>query len=92
VTGIINIDNIPYANKCDLEARYPEIKINAQHIIGTITLIENELDMPKIFNIDLGSTDKLGTTIDISKIIPKKESTQKHEYTFANWVYNNGQS
>jgi hypothetical protein len=39
--------------------------------------------MPKIFNVDLGTAQNLGTTIEIN-YTPKKESTQAHYYTFEN--------
>lgn len=87
VTGTINIDTISYANKCALEARYKEIKINAKQVICTVTFI-NEGSIHKVENVVSGYTAANPTTP--VKLPP--ESQYYYYYVFERWTYDNGQA
>lgn len=87
ITGTINIDTISYANKCILENRYPEVKINAKQVICTVTFI-NEGSIHKVENVVSGYTATNPTTP--VKLPP--ESQYYYYYIFERWTYNNGQT
>ena len=87
ITGTINIDTISYANKCTLENRYPEVKINAKQVICTVTFI-NEGSIHKVENVVSGYTATNPTTP--VKLPP--ESQYYYYYIFERWTYNNGQT
>lgn len=102
VTGMINIDEISYKDYTELRARYPEVVINAKKIISTVKFYnkgryENGQylggDCYDSFNIELNThldnANKLvieGKTVAAPAILPTKEPTQAHYYTFNRWL------
>ena len=68
-----------YANKCVLENRYPEVKINAKQVICTV-IFKNESQEHQSINVPLGNTI-------VTPEPPSKSLTQSHYYKFENWTY-----
>ncbi len=90
VTGIINVNSIPYVKYIELTSRYPEVTINAKQIESTVTFYNDgqEYDRQTIYlDTELDSFKKLiikGTTIS-EPVEPTKQSIQSHYYKFENW-------
>lgn len=82
ITGTIHVPTISYANYIALSARYPEVKIEPEQLICTVTFI-NENTVHSIQNIVAGCSANTPTS-------PIKQETQANYYTFDKWLLPDG--
>jgi hypothetical protein len=88
VTGTIKVKTVPYANYVELSAKYPEVKIEADQIICTVTFL-NEIQEGVVV-LHTKKETPINTSCE-APLPPTKEMTASHYFTFNGWKDENNE-